>query len=79
MQPFSTSYILTLKPVSNIYIYPKNEIIDNAIRFNFSVQPDNVGRLFYAINGTNTPETLPEPEIISFDCADFFVMKWGVI
>jgi len=76
-----TDYWVPRLTESNYYlVYPQtNETINKAISFEFSVQPDNVGRLFYAISGTNAPKTLPEPEIISFDRANFFVMEWGVI
>jgi len=76
-----TEYWIPRLTESNYYlVYPQtNEIIDKAIRFNFSVQPDNVGRLFYAIRGTNAPETLPEPEITPFKRTNYFVMEWGVI
>jgi len=76
-----TDYWMLHLAESNYYlIYPQtNEIIDKAIRFNFSDQPDNVGRLFYAISPSNIPETISAPEIIPFKRNGYFVMEWGVI
>lgn len=62
-------------------IYPQtNEIIDKVIELNFSIQPDNVLRLFYVIKGFNSfPNVLAEPQINKFNREGYFVTEWGVI
>lgn len=77
---FTEYWIPRLTEYNYYLIYPQtNEIIDKVICFNFSAQPDNLGRLFYAISGTNKQTTLPEPETKVFLRDNFFVMEWGVI
>ena len=80
IKDFTDYWIPRFTEYNYYLIYPQtNEIIDKAIRFNFSVQPDNLGRLFYAVRGTNKQTTLPEPETKAFLRNNFFVMEWGVI
>lgn len=77
---FTDYWISRLKTSSFYLIYPQtNEIIDKAIQLDFSVQPDNIGRLFYAIAGTSEAQILKAPEKKSIDRKDFYVMEWGVI
>ena len=77
---FTDYWIPRLKTSSFYLIYPQtNEIIDKAIQLDFSVQPDNIGRLFYAIAGTSEAQILKAPEKKSIDRKDFYVMEWGVI
>ncbi|MDX8340942.1 PKD domain-containing protein [Draconibacterium sp. IB214405] len=59
-------------------IYPQtNEIIDQVIAFDFSVNPNHINRLFYGFKGTDEFTTLEEPEIVSFARDGFTVMEWG--
>lgn len=61
------------------YIYPQtNSIIDEAIKLKFSVQPDNIIRLFYGIFPTDKYESLPAPSIPDFNREGFVVTEWGV-
>lgn len=63
-------------------IYPQTSaLIDRVVDLNFSVNPDNVLRLYYVIKGSNNPtkQELNEPKITSFPRNGFFVTEWGVI
>ena len=60
-------------------IYPQtNSIIDDAIKLKFSVQPDNIIRLFYGIFPTDNYESLPALTIPDFKREGFVVTEWGV-
>ena len=60
-------------------IYPQtNEIIDKVIKLNFSVQPNNINRLFYGIIGVNRCTKIEEPTVKRFNRNGFFIMEWGV-
>ncbi|MDA3911613.1 MAG: hypothetical protein PF448_09675 [Bacteroidales bacterium] len=62
-------------------IYPQTKnTIDELILLSISVQPDNMLRLFYVIEGSNqAPDQLPEPIIHNFDREGYYVTEWGVI
>ncbi len=63
----------------NIYPQTNNEI-DKVISLKFSVQPANIGRLFYLIEGHDEEQEHPKaPEIKSFSRVGFHVMEWGVL
>ncbi|MDD2635493.1 MAG: hypothetical protein PHW82_08345 [Bacteroidales bacterium] len=55
-------------------------LIEGVISLQFSMQPDNLLRLFYVVEGYNQlPEDLSEPNIESFDRDGYFITEWGVI
>ena len=62
-------------------IYPQfSEDIDKVIRLKFSIVPDNVLRLFYAIQGTTVPNiNLKVPIIPKYERKGFVVVEWGVV
>lgn len=62
-------------------IYPQtNEIIDEVISLDVSVQPDNILRLHYLIKGSNNENsTLTAPRIEDFKRDGYFIVEWGVI
>ena len=78
---FIDYWIHRLNDHSFYAIYPQTiEIINDVIRIDFSHQPDNLLRLFYAIVGHDRMiNNLQEPEIDSFNRDGFFVTEWGVI
>ena len=60
-------------------IYPQlNNQIEKVIQLNFSIEPDNVFRLFYGIIGTSEYSELPAPEIEKIKRDGFTVVEWGV-
>ncbi|MDD2386402.1 MAG: hypothetical protein PHP52_06425 [Bacteroidales bacterium] len=55
-------------------------LIEGVIRLEFSMQPDNLLRLFYVVKGCNQlPEELLEPTIENFVRDGYFITEWGVI
>jgi len=62
-------------------IYPQEEsIIDKLIQVNYSIKPDNLLRLFYAIKGTNVLLKIDKHLIkTNFKRNGFYVAEWGVI
>ena len=62
-------------------IYPQyNEQLDPLITLNFSIQPDNILRVIYAIEGIDSDDVkLEEPDIIPFERTGFVVAEWGVV
>lgn len=59
-------------------IYPQtNTNIDNLVKLNFSIQPDNVNRLFYGFVATNNYSKIEEPIISKYKRTGFYVMEWG--
>lgn len=64
-------------------IYPQtSELIDDAIRLSFSLEPNNLFRLFYVVKGLNElPDSIfSEPEIDNqFERSGFFITEWGVV
>jgi len=61
-------------------IYPQyNEQLSKVVKLEFSVEPDNLLRLIYAIEGWQDDTLiLPEPEIPNFKREGFHVVEWGV-
>jgi len=60
-------------------VYPQtNEIIDETIKLNFSIQPDNVSRLFYGVLGVEEYTKIEEPVITPFNRNGFHIIEWGV-
>ncbi len=62
-------------------IYPQfSEDIEKIICLKFSIEPDKVLRLFYAIKGSNSSDIkLKTPEIPKFERSGFVVTEWGVV
>lgn len=62
--------------------FPQNKaILDRVIKLNFSTEPDNILRLFYVVENTETDKSadLIVPEIEEFSRTGFFITEWGVI
>jgi|GEM_PF-2447610 len=62
-------------------LYPQyNKQLDPLIKLNFSIQPDNILRVIYAIEEVESDDMkLEEPSIHSFDREGFVVAEWGVV
>lgn len=62
-------------------VYPQyNSEMDQMTRLEFSVQPDNLLRLVYAVKGVEDDRlNIAEPVIPSFSRQGFTVVEWGVI
>lgn len=76
---FIEYWIPKLQEYEYYMVYPQtNEIIDNIIKLKFSIQPNNVNRLFYGIVGLNKYTKIEEPSIIQFKRDGLLVMEWGV-
>lgn len=62
-------------------IYPQTEtLIKEAVKLDFSKQPDNLLRLFYVVKGHNHfQNNLIEPIIDNFKREGYFATEWGVI
>lgn len=63
-------------------IYPQiKTIIDSVVELHISQEPDNVLRLFYLVENTETDKSahLIVPEIEEFSRTGFFITEWGVI
>ena len=77
---FVEYWIPRLKDYKYYKIYPQtNDIIKNVIELNFSIQPDNVNRLYYAIMGSNEYEEMSIPLIKEINRNGFTVVEWGCI
>lgn len=64
-------------------IYPQDsEIINKVVQLDLSVQPGNILRLFYVIEGAKSlsEKVLEEPNVdSSFSRTDYFITEWGVV
>lgn len=79
IKDFTDYWIPRLKEYNYYCIYPQtNTIIDQVIQFNFSIQPDRIGRLFYGVIGENEQKILTTPTITPFERNGFFITEWGV-
>lgn len=78
---FIEYWIPLLKNFSLYAIYPQYALdIDKMIGLKFSIKPDNILRLFYAIKGVdNNQINIDVPNIPQFVRKDFVVAEWGVI
>jgi hypothetical protein len=78
---FIDYWIPRLKDHDLYSIYPQGiDLISDVIRIDFSIQPDNLLRLFYLIEAqTGMDIDLQNPEIESFNRDGYFVTEWGVI
>lgn len=76
---FINYWIPLLSDYAYYNIYPQqNSQINKVIQMNFSVQPDNLFRLFYGIKGISEFKSLQEPEIKKIQRNGFTVVEWGV-
>uniref|UniRef100_UPI00321785BD PKD domain-containing protein n=1 Tax=uncultured Draconibacterium sp. TaxID=1573823 RepID=UPI00321785BD len=73
-------YWMPLLDENNYYmVYPQtNKIIDEIIKLNFSIQPDNVSRLFYGVLGVDEYTEIEKPVINPFNRNGFHIIEWGV-
>jgi hypothetical protein len=68
------------KLIHNKYykIYPQtNTNIDNLVKLNFSIQPDNINRLFYGFVGVDKYSKIEEPVLVKYYRQGFYIMEWG--
>ncbi len=76
---FTEYWIPLLDGYKYFCIYPQtNDIINKVIDLRLSKAPDNVGRLFYGIIGSNEFSEILEADIFAFSRDGFTVMEWGV-
>lgn len=79
IKDFTDYWIPLLNDYDYYLIYPQyTDKIDQVIQLNFSIQPDNVYRLFYGLAGTSEYKELPEPQIETINREGFSVVEWGV-
>ncbi len=79
---FIDYWIPLLSDHDHYKIYPQHqEIIEQVITIETSVEPDNVLRLFYVIEGCNdTGESISSPNAPAlFTREGFYMAEWGVI
>ena len=78
---FTEYWISRLVEYPYYIIYPQlTNDIEKVIRLKFSIAPDNILRLFYAVKGTNNPDAdLEMPVITKFKREGFVVAEWGVV
>jgi len=62
-------------------IYPEEmDLINQLVKVNYSVKPDNELRLFYAVKGVNEKTDIVNQIVPSgFKREGFYVAEWGVI
>ncbi|MDO9577048.1 MAG: hypothetical protein Q7J16_04115 [Candidatus Cloacimonadales bacterium] len=77
---FTDFWIPLLKDYPFYAIYPQyNDQLSEMTKLEFSIEPDNLLRLIYAIEGQqNDSLVLTEPKIPEFQREGFFVVEWGV-
>lgn len=76
---FTTYWIPRLTDSEYYKIYPQyNSQIDKVIQLNFSIQPDNIFRLFYGVIGSDDYVKIEEPQINKINRNGFTVVEWGV-
>jgi hypothetical protein len=81
IKDFTEYWIPELTSFNYYLIYPQEtEKINELIRLSFSVQPDNIFRLFYAIKGTNEKKDMDKPVIPNkLSRNGFHIIEWGVV
>jgi len=81
IKDFTDYWVPRLNKYRYYRIYPQEKsIIDNLIQVNYSVNPDYILRLFYAIKGTNEKLNIQNHTVINnFKRDGFYVAEWGVI
>jgi len=79
IKDFTDYWIPLLHETKYYCIYPQtNEIVDRIIQLGFSIQPDNVFRLFYGVAGTADFKEMEEPSINPIQRNGFYIVEWGV-
>jgi len=79
IKDFTDYWIPLLKEHEYYSVFPQyTNRIDQVIQLNFSVQPDNVYRLFYGLQGVSEYKEFPEPQIETIKRNGFTVVEWGV-
>jgi len=73
-------YWIPLLNGNNYYrIYPQtNEIVDQTIRLDFSIQPNHIYRLFYGVIGADEYSKIEAPYIEPFKRIGYYIVEWGV-
>jgi len=74
-------YWIPLLDMSKSYvIYPSfNEDLEDVIELGFSVEPDNLIRVFYIIEEQQSDKPIEPPQLPLFKREGFVVLEWGVI
>lgn len=79
IKDFISYWIPKLTDYKYYKIYPQyNSQINNVIQLKFSIQPDNIFRLFYGIIGSDECIQINKPEINRINRSGFSVVEWGV-
>jgi hypothetical protein len=81
IKDFTDYWIPILDPDLDYIIYPQSKKdIDPIITLNFSIEPENILRLFYVIKGhSGNSVKFEEPVIQPFVRVGFTVTEWGII
>jgi hypothetical protein len=59
-------------------IYPQtNIVIDKIIKLDFSIELDNINRLYYGFSGLNNYIKIEKPLIKGFEREGNYIMEWG--
>ena len=79
IKDFTDHWLPLLTESEYFCIYPQtNQIVDQIISLNFSVQPEKLYRLFYGIVETDEYKEMESPAIQSFERNGYYVVEWGV-
>jgi hypothetical protein len=80
IKDFTDYWIPLLKAYKYYLIYPQEkDSIDKLVKVDYSIKPDNLLRLFYAIKGTNTVVPIQNHIVKSdFRREKFHITEWGV-
>jgi hypothetical protein len=61
-------------------IYPQtNEVINKTNQLKFSVSPDNIYRLFYFVEESESYKKIAKPIITPIERKGFYVVEWGLM
>jgi len=81
IKDFTDYWVPKLKKYPFYMIYPQEiDLINQLVKVNYSVKPDNELRLFYAVKGVNEKTDIVNQIVPSgFKREGFYVAEWGVI
>ena len=81
IKDFIEYWIPRLKEYPYYSICPQtNGLIETVVELEFSLNPENILRLYYDIEGLNNKDNkLLEPQIDSFKREGYYITEWGVI